>query len=100
MKKILLTVFLVTAAFTLAESQTSVNSKSVAAQHNLGQKLDSVHYLPPVPVPLPEYIPIPWPGPVCLSCPPFPLDRVDQQVLPIDQLQIRDQIQQELPRYR
>ena len=87
MKKILLTIVVLITAFTLAENQTSINSKSVAGTQNyVGQKLNSVQYLPPIPVPQPR--PIPWPGPVCLSCPPFPLYKLDQEVLPIDQIQI------------
>ncbi len=102
MKKILLTIVVLITAFALAENQASLNSKSVVSTPNyVVGKSGSVQYLPPIPVPEPKPIPWPWPGPVCLSCPPFPLDRFDQEVLPIDQLQIQEQLQQQnLPRYR
>ena len=94
MKKILLTIWLIITAFTLADGQVNINSKFVVANPNFAvEKLDTVQYLPPIPLPKPRPIPWPWPGPVCLSCPPFPLDRLDQKVLPIDQLQIPEQLQ-------
>ncbi|MDF0600335.1 hypothetical protein P1J78_06305 [Psychromarinibacter sp. C21-152] len=35
----------------------------------------------PYPVPIPTPRPFPWPGPVCLSCPPFPVDQGPGQVI-------------------
>ncbi len=94
MKKILLVAFVLVTAFALADGQVSVNP-NVAASNYVGQQVGSIQYLPPIPVPEPKPIPWPWPGPVCLSCPPFPLDRLDKEVLPVDQLQIQEiQIQE------
>ena len=93
MKKILLTILLIITAFTLADSQVSINLKPVVVTPNYAaEKLDSVQYLPPIPLPEPRPIPWPWPGPLCLSCPPFPLDKLDKDILTIDQLQIPEQL--------
>ncbi len=99
MKKILPVVLVLLTTLALANDQTSINARSAPSSY-IGKQFNSVQYLPPIPIPEPEPIPDPWPGPgpVCLSglsCPPFPLDRLDQEVLPIDELQIRElQIQE------
>ena len=96
MKKILPVALVLIATFALANDQTSLSTKS-ATPNYVGKQINSIQYLPPIPVPEPEPIPVPWPwpGPVCLSCPPFPLDRVDQEILPVDELQIQElQIQE------